>query len=128
MRKQSGKIGRRREQILLGLLTTGTIKEAADQAQVSVSTIMRALRDADFREALAAARRSLFQSMVNKLALSGFSAASVLSEICTNPTAPLSVRARAASSIAKLNFEGNIQQDLEQRIKRLEDQSNADSE
>ena len=113
---------------MLGLLTTGTIKEAADQAQVSVSTIMRALRDADFREALAAARRSLFQSMVNKLALSGFSAASVLSEICTNPTAPLSVRARAASSIAKLNFEGNIQQDLEQRIKRLEDQSNADSE
>ena len=87
------------EQIIAALLTTGTIAQAAEAAQIAPRTIYKRMGTPEFKAAYSAARADLIRGAVT--ALNGYmaEAVEVVAEIMRDPSAPPTTRIQAARLI-----------------------------
>jgi HEAT repeat protein len=107
------------EKILLALMQSGTIAEAAEKSGLSQRTIFRRLSDEEFRTEWRSARRALVESSIGLMQTGMSRAVQTLLDILNDEKYP-AIRVRAAKIIIE-----NSQRSLEtfdaiERIEKLE--------
>jgi DNA-binding transcriptional MerR regulator len=117
-----GKLGRKREQVIMALLTCRTVQQAAEQSGVSLSSIMRWQREEPFRKALEAAKTQLLRAATLRLAANVGEAAETIGEIVRDGDAPKGARLQASVSTFRLLQDDRVLETLEERIRKLEAQ------
>lgn len=89
------------EQLIIALVTTSTIKDAALKAGVSEATIYKRLKDKEFKKAYADYRQKLIENSATALSLQLGDAVTALGEIVRDKETPAAVRLQAADTIIK---------------------------
>jgi hypothetical protein len=113
-------LGRKQEEAIAALLTKRNVEEAAQAAGISPRTLMRWLKIAEFQKAYREARRQAFGQSIARLQQATSAAAATLMKIMVDPTAPASVRVRAADSIFNHSAKAIEIEDIEVRVAELE--------
>jgi hypothetical protein len=114
------KLGRKQEQAIAALLGQRNVDEAAKVAGVSVRTLWRWLRTADFHAAYMAARRTAFSQATARLQQAGSAAVTVLIKIMLDTKEPAAARVRAAHCALSLGTRAIEIDDLAVRLEELE--------
>jgi hypothetical protein len=120
MAAQKGKLSRNREKAIAGLILKSSISEAAQYAGIGERTLLRWLKDDDFKKAYCEARYHLVQHALTQIQGATKDAVQVLKKIANNKKAPDSVRLRAASVILSYAVKSIEIENLEARITDLE--------
>src|SRR5262245_36111305 len=94
-----GKLTRRQEEVIVGLLSQRNIEEAARVTKIGSRTIYRWLKDPDFDKAYREAKRAAFSQSIARMHQMSSAAVSTLGKIMVDANAPASTRVRAADSI-----------------------------
>jgi hypothetical protein len=113
-------LGRKQEGAIAALLTKRNVEEAAQTAGISPRTLMRWLKIPEFQKAYREARRQAFGQSIARLQQATSAAAATLMKIMVDPTAPASVRVRAADSIFNHSAKAIEIEDIEVRVAELE--------
>ena len=116
------RLSRRAEQAIVALLEHGTQEKAAAAAGISTVTLWRLHRKPEFRKALLEARRDAFSQAIGRLQHGSSAAAATLLRIMCDATAPAASRMRAAQCVLDNAARGMSLQDLEIRLRELENQ------
>ncbi len=106
---------------IAALLTVPTIKEAAEVVGIGERTIHTWLTEQAFDAAYRTARRKAVQQATARLQQLATEAVDVLRSIMTNPAASDRARVAAAAKILDLAYRAIELEDLESRLKALED-------
>jgi transposase len=122
----SGK-SRKREQAIIALLNTRTIADAAQMAGVSLRTMKRWLADPEFKAQFERAKSELLRTATAKLRREASTCVEVLARIAQDEKAPPAARVSASTVILKFALDAETQEVLEERLRRLEEQSNENS-
>lgn len=103
-------------------LATGlSINEAADRAGVNEKTVDRWLKLPEFQKAINQTKRNTYDTAIAKLVGTCTDAVETLREVATNKQASSNARVTAARVILETAYRGFIEQDIEQRVKTLEE-------
>jgi hypothetical protein len=113
-------LGRKQEEAIAALLTKRNVEEAAQAAGISTRTLMRWLKIPAFQKAYLEARRAAFGQSIARLQQATSAAAATLMKIMVDPSAPASVRVRAADSIFNHSAKAIEIEDIEARVSELE--------
>jgi AcrR family transcriptional regulator len=105
------------DEILLGLLSSGTVAEAARKCGLSERTIYRRLSDKEFLTQWRDARRAVFETSISQLQLGTGKAAQILLQ-CLEEENPVT-RIRAAKLILEHSRFGVVDFDILERSDRL---------
>jgi hypothetical protein len=114
------KFGRKKEEAIAALLTQRNIEEAARTAGIGTRTLLRWLKIPEFAAAYREARRQAFGQSIARLQQATSAAAATLMKIMVDPSAPASVRVRAADSIFNHSARAIEIEDIEARVSELE--------
>jgi hypothetical protein len=120
MAPKKGKISRKQEAAVAGLLLKPSIQQAAKYAEISQRTLLRWLKDDDFNKAYREARFHLVQQAISQIQDATHAAVKTLCEVLNNKEAPSGVRVRAASIIIDNALKATEIDNLEARISILE--------
>jgi len=121
MTGHGAKFGRKKEEAIAALLSQRSIEEAARVAGVAAKTLYRWLEVPEFQDAYLQARRQVcFQANARLQQASG-AAASIMLTLMLDTNVPASSRLRAADSVLDRGAKGIEQEDLEMRLRRLEE-------
>jgi hypothetical protein len=115
------KFGRKKEAAIEALLSQRSIDEAARVAGVAAKTLYRWLEVPEFREEYLKARRQVFFQATARLQQASGAAASIMLTLMLDANVPASSRLRAADSVLDRGAKGIDQEDLELRLRRLEE-------
>jgi len=115
------KIEARQERAISALLQAQTMREAAKEAGISESTLLRWLHDETFMESYRKAKRQVVQLAICQLQRSAGKAAKVLLEVAEDKVNPASARVSAAKTILETSLKAVEIEDLEKRISHLEE-------
>lgn len=97
-----------------------TLKQAAELADVSESTIYRRLQEPGFRDRLNASRSVLINYATTRLQAEISGAIDVIIDIMNNPENPPQVRLNASDSIIRNCLKITEQCNIIERVERLE--------
>ena len=122
MTGHGAKFGRKKEEAIAALLSQRSIEEAARVAGVAAKTLYRWLEVPEFREEYLKARRQVFFQATARLQQASGAAASIMLTLMLDANVPASSRLRAADSVLDRGAKGIDQEDLELRLRRLEEQ------
>src|SRR5215472_5146713 len=123
--KQKGKT-RLDELLLAALLQGGNVSAAARKGGVSTRTAQRRLADSDFQEKFRVAKLRVIRETTAKLTANSRRAADNLRKVFDDRKATAGARVAAATSTIRLTLEAFEIEELEERIRRLEEsQKNA---
>ncbi len=123
---QTGK-SRFREQAINALLSESSIEDAALKAGISKRTLLRWLKEPDFREQYAKAKENLLKLATAILARNATKAAKTLEAIFTaQPTAHQGPRVMAARATLEVALGAWTLEQFEARLAALENQSTDD--
>ncbi len=114
------KLTPKQEKVLLELLKTPRIDEAARAAGVSPATVFRMLQSEKFQRAWRRARIETRQQTISLLVQSGTMAVEVLTNIAASASAPATARVAASKAILEHGERSVKDEDLEARIEELE--------
>lgn len=114
------KLTAKQEKVLLELLKTPRIEDAARAAGVSPATVFRMLQSERFQREWRRARIETRQQTISLLVQSGALAVQVLTNIAANPAAPSTARVAAAKGLLEHSERSTRDEDLEARIEELE--------
>jgi hypothetical protein len=114
------KFGRKQEDAIAALLTQRNVEEAARAAGIGARTLLRWLKLPEFQSAYRQARREAFGQSIARLQQGTSAAATTLLKIMIDPSAPASVRVRAADSIFNHASKAIEIEDIEARLSELE--------
>jgi hypothetical protein len=120
MAAQKGRLSRNREKAIAGLILKSSILQAAQYAGIGERTLLRWLKDDDFKNAFREARYHFVQHALTQIQGATKDAVQVLKKIANNKKAPDSVRVRAASVILSYAVKSIEIINLEARITDLE--------
>jgi transposase-like protein len=120
MTGRSSAQGRKQEEAIAALLTQRNIEEAAREAGISVSTMLRWLKEPKFDKAYREARRAVFKQSVARMQQACGAAVTTLLKVMVDPTTPASTRIRAADSILDHSEKSIEIEDIEARVADLE--------
>jgi len=104
------------------LLTTDTIEKAAQKTCVTRKTLYRWLKEDFFVKELNQAKRQLVQQGILRLQRATKDAVKTLLEICKDKDAPASSRVSAAREILKNTLKSIELEEIENRLKALEEE------
>ena len=121
MKNASAKFLRKKELAIANLLQTPKIAEAAKATGIGEATLLRWLKEGDFRELYRQAQRLAVNAAIGRLQYATSEAAQVLVCVMNDETAGASARVTAAKAVIEMGFRGVELQDLEGRILVLED-------
>src|SRR3984957_9820927 len=113
-------LGRKQEDAIAALLTQRNVEEAARTAGIGVRTLLRWLKLPEFQEAYRKARRDAFGQAIARLQQGTSAAATTLLKVMIDPSAPASVRVRAADSVLNHAAKAIEIEDIEARVTALE--------
>jgi hypothetical protein len=116
---------RLRERAIAALLSTSTLDSAAKACGLGKRTLQRWLKEPEFAKEFRAAKTDLLHTATAKLTVNSTKAAETLKVIFGDPKAPSSARVAAAVNTLCLALDAYHLEDLEERLRRLEEQSNA---
>jgi len=114
------KFGRKQEEAIAALLSQRNIDEAARAAGIGVRTLLRWLKLPQFQTAYRQARREAFGQAIARLQQGTSAAATTLLKMIIDPSAPASVRVRAADSVLNHAAKAIEIEDIEARVAALE--------
>jgi hypothetical protein len=114
------KFGRKKEEAIAALLTQRNVDEAARTAGIGTRTLLRWLKIPEFAAAYREARRQAFGQSIARLQQATSAAAATLLKIMVDPSAPASVRVRAADSVFNHAAKAIEIEDIEARVSELE--------
>src|SRR5262249_38093934 len=120
MNGHGSKLGRKKEEAIMALLTQRNVEEAARASGVSATTLMRWLKLPEFHLAYREARRAAFGQCIARLQQASGAAVSTLLKVMLDAMAPASCRVRAAASVLEHAAKGIEIEDIEARITELE--------
>jgi len=116
----SGKLGRKKEEAIVALLSQRSVDEAARIISVTPRTLYRWMKDPEFDAAYREARRAAFAQSVARLQQASGAAVSTLLKIMVDTNAPASTRVRAADSVLSHTAKAIELDDIEARLAELE--------
>jgi hypothetical protein len=93
------KFGRKKEDVIVALLTHRSIDEAAKSIGIGTQTLLRWLKVPEFDATYRQARRAAFSQSTARLQQATSAAVSTLLKIMVDTNAPASTRVRAADSV-----------------------------
>lgn len=117
------KLSRRAEKMILALLEHPTQEKAAAAVGVGKTTLWRWRKDPDFQKALLEAHRDAYSQTIARLQQGSAAAAATLLRVMTDPAATASSRVRAAQCVLDKAAHGIVMQDLEVRVRAMEQRS-----
>jgi hypothetical protein len=113
-------LGRKQEDAIAAVLTQRNVEDAARAAGIGVRTLLRWLKLPEFQNAYRQARREAFGQAIARLQQGTSAAATTLLKVMIDPSAPASVRVRAADSVFNHAAKAIEIEDIEARVAALE--------
>ena len=120
MTGHGAKFGRKMEDAIVALLSTRTVEEAARVVGVSAKTLLRWMKEPEFKKAFLAAQRAAFGQAIGRLHHLSSAAVSTLGKVMLEPGTPPATRVRAADSILDHTIRAIEIERLEARLTDLE--------
>lgn len=117
---QRGKTVRLREQAIAALLTNPSMRDAAREAGVGYSTLIRWSNEPEFAAALKAARNELLDSAIQRLKTAAFNAVGTLIEVAASPASSDMARVSSSKALIELALRVGTIEQLADRIEELE--------
>jgi hypothetical protein len=108
------------EDAIAALLTARNVDEAAKAVGISTRTLLRWMKDPEFKREYQEARRVGYSQAVAKLQHGATAAATTLLKIMLDPATPASVRVRAAECIMNQSLKAIEIEDVNARVSELE--------
>jgi len=124
---ETSRIGRKKEEAILALLTHRTVEDAARACNKRTRTLYRWLREPEFKAAYSEARRTAFSQSLARLQQASSAAVSTLLKVMVDGAAPASARVRAAATVLDHTAKATELEDLEERLAAVEKESKARS-
>ena len=124
MSQSGGKLGRKQEEVIVGLLSQRSVEDAARVANVTARTVYRWMKEPEFDAAYRKAKRSAFGQSIARLHHLSSAAVSTLGKIMLDLTTPPATRVRAADSILDHTAKAIEIEDIEARVSELERTAN----
>jgi transposase-like protein len=121
MTGHGAKYGRKTEEAIAALLTHKNIDEAAKAVGISNKTLFRWMQLPEFDKAYRAARRAAFGQATARLQQASSAAVSALLKVLVDAATPASARVRAADVILDHAQEAIELEDIEARVRELEE-------
>ncbi len=120
MNGDGAKLGKKKSEAIVALLTQRTTEEAARMIGISCSTMFRWMVEPEFKTALREARRAAYGQATARLQQASSTAAAVLIKVMLDPETPASSRVRAAVSVLDHSAKAFELEDIEVRVSELE--------
>lgn len=117
----------KQEQAIAALLTEPSVAAAAAKVRSSERTLHRWLDDPAFETAYRLARRKAVQQAIGRLQQVSSAAVAVLMRLMADASTPAGTRLQAAKTLLEMAIRAVELEDLEARIKRLEEVTHARS-
>jgi len=114
------KLGRKKEQAILALVTARNIEEAAKSIGVSAKTLLRWQKLPEFDRAYREVRMIAFRQSTARLQQASSPAVTTLLKIMVDPAAPLAVKARCAYYVLDQTKKAIETEEIEARVSELE--------
>jgi hypothetical protein len=118
MTGHGAKFGRKQEE---ALLSQRTIEDAARVAGTGTKTLLRSLKDPEFKAVYLKARREVVHQSVARMQHATGAASVTVLKLMTDPNVPAAVRLRAAECVFAHAIEGIELEDIEVRVAALEE-------
>lgn len=120
MKGHREKLGRKKEEAIVALLSTRSIEEAARIANVPPRTLHRWLNEQEFDVAYRKARRAVSAQSNARLQQASGAAVTTLLKLIVDPAVPAAVRSRTAYYVLTLASRAMEIDDIEARLTELE--------
>ena len=114
------KFGHKKEQAIAALLAHRNVDAAAHAIGVSVTTLLRWVKDPEFQAAYQEARRTVFAQALERLEDASGAAATTVLKLMVDPNAPASTRLRAAEIVLEQGARISEMADIKDRLLKLE--------
>jgi hypothetical protein len=114
------KLGRRKEDAIVALLSTRSVEDAARACDTPVRTLYHWLSEPDFDKAYRAARRKAFGQATARLQHGASAAATTLLKVMVDAETPAATRVRAAECVLNHAAKGIEIEEIEARVAALE--------
>lgn len=115
-----GKLGRKKEEAIVALLSTRGVEEAARACNTPVRTLYRWLSEPDFDKAYRAARRKAFGQATARLQHGASAAVTTLLKVMLEAATPASTKVRAVECVLTHAAKAIEIEDIEARVAALE--------
>ena len=125
MTGHGAKFGRKKEDAIVALLAHRTIEEAARSLNVATKTLLRWMKEPEFDAAYRAAKRAAFGQSIARLHHLSSAAVSTLGKIMLDSATPPATRVRAADSILDHTAKAIEIEDIDARVRTLEEATEA---
>lgn len=120
MQRTGQKLGRKKEEAILALLSQRNVEDAARVVGIAPRTLYRWMNVPDFDAAYRTARRAAFSQSTARLQQMSTAAVSTLGKIMVDPKAPAASRVRAADTVLAHAARAIELEDIEARVLELE--------
>jgi hypothetical protein len=120
MRGHGSKFGRRKELAIAALISNRTHEEAANEAGISVRTLIRWMKIPEFHEEWLRARRDVVGAATARVQNATGAAAAMLLKTMVDPNASPATHLRAIEAVFNIAHKGFELEDLDIRVARLE--------
>ena len=120
MKGHGAKFGRKKEEAIAALLTHRNIDEAARSIGIAPNTLLRWMKESEFDTAYREAKRAAYGQAIARLQQGTSAAATTLLKVMIDPSAPASVRVRAADSVLDHATKAIEIEEIEARVAALE--------
>jgi Arc/MetJ family transcription regulator len=120
MKGHGEKLGSRKEQAILALVSARSTEEAAKSIGVSAKTLLRWQKLPEFERAYREARMAAFRQSTARLQQASSPAVTTLLKIMVDLAAPLAVKARCAYYILDQTKKAIETEEIEARVTALE--------
>jgi hypothetical protein len=114
------KFEQKMEQAVAALLSHRSIEDAAREIDISPNTLLRWMKDPEFRAAWQEARRTVFCHAIGRLQDAAGAAATTLLKIMLDANAPAATRLRAVEIVLEQAAKAGAIEDIEDRVAKLE--------
>jgi hypothetical protein len=114
------KFEQKMEQAIAALLSHRSVEEAARELGISPNTLVRWMKEPEFKAACREARRTVFSHAIGRLQDAAGAAATTLLKIMVDTNAPAATRLRAAEVVLEQAAKADEMEDIADRVAKLE--------
>ena len=114
------KLGRKKEEAIVALLSQRSIEDAARACETPPRTLYRWLKEPEFEAAYRTARRQAYGQSISRLQQGSTAAATTLLKVMVDPATPPSTRVRAAEAVLSQAAKAIEIEDIDARVRALE--------
>lgn len=120
MSASGGKLGRKREEAIVALLSQRSIEEAARSIGVDPRTLYRWMKEPEFQVDYRKAKHAAFSQAIARLHQMSSAAATTLGKVMVDASTPPATKVRAAECILNHTSKAIEVEDIEERLAALE--------